>query len=276
MSRNMLRMLNQPIKKRFYQGINGLIVCAAGEALKVIHIVEYPKCGGSWIRNMLQTYLGVAPYYYDRLVRPKSVIQTHRLYSRRYSFPVVLFRDPRDVFVSYYFYEKSLVDIGARLEIRKFVDFGSANDIREEFADYLNAKLIHVTDPYFSYRQFVESWFGRPGVCYVTYENFQNAPEQELTKVVTFIGESPDVSKIHDAIEYNNFENTTRRKYGTGRRKGETDPTKFQRKGVSGDWLNYFNDRSCALMKEHLGDILIELGYEKSNDWATHSKKAIV
>ncbi len=39
------------------------------------------------------------------------------------------------------------------------------------------------------------------------------------------------------------------------------------RKGVTGDWKNYFSDKHKKIFKEIAGDLLIELGYEKDNNW---------
>jgi hypothetical protein len=265
------RVRNQPIKKRLYQGVNGLIVQIAGNSIRVPHLLEYPKCGGTWVRNMMQTYLGGEPYFFDRFIKSNTVIHLHRTYNSRFSYPVVLFRDPRDVFVSYFFHEKALADKNINLAIRKYIDFSSARDIKEVFSDYLEAKLTRVTDPYFTYKQFLDSWLDKPGVCFVFYENFKKTPESELSKILVFIGEHINQNQLTYAIEYNSFENVTLRKYGKARKPGEEDSSRFQRKGVSGDWINYFNSHACSILDKYMGDHLIHLGYESSNDWVNYN-----
>ena len=52
-----------------------------------------------------------------------------------------------------------------------------------------------------------------------------------------------------------------------GRKKGEGDKKSHYRKGMAGDWRNYFTDNHKAEFKEVAGDILIELGYEKDKNW---------
>ena len=39
------------------------------------------------------------------------------------------------------------------------------------------------------------------------------------------------------------------------------------RKGIAGDWKNYFTKDVCEWVKEVAGDTLIDMGYEKNLDW---------
>jgi hypothetical protein len=53
----------------------------------------------------------------------------------------------------------------------------------------------------------------------------------------------------------------------SGRRQGEEDRKNHYRKGISGDWLNYFSDAHKGAFKEQAGELLIGLGYEKNLNW---------
>ena len=53
----------------------------------------------------------------------------------------------------------------------------------------------------------------------------------------------------------------------TGRMRGEEDVTQHHRKGISGDWKNYFSPQIKALFKERFGQVLVETGYEQNTDW---------
>lgn len=44
-------------------------------------------------------------------------------------------------------------------------------------------------------------------------------------------------------------------------------PTRFMRKGIVGDWRNYFDDRLIQWFKEEAGDALIAAGYEHDASW---------
>ena len=52
-----------------------------------------------------------------------------------------------------------------------------------------------------------------------------------------------------------------------GRQKGEAEPTAHVRKGIVGDWRNYFTKRDGELFHEIAGKTLIEMGYEQDSTW---------
>lgn len=52
-----------------------------------------------------------------------------------------------------------------------------------------------------------------------------------------------------------------------GRLPGQENERHHYRKGVAGDWRNYFSPELTASFKDRYGDLLIELGYEKDYDW---------
>jgi lipopolysaccharide transport system ATP-binding protein len=52
-----------------------------------------------------------------------------------------------------------------------------------------------------------------------------------------------------------------------GREPGEEDVASHYRKGISGDWRNYFTPQITQEFKKRFGQILIETGYEKDLNW---------
>ncbi|MBN1688131.1 MAG: sulfotransferase domain-containing protein [Candidatus Omnitrophica bacterium] len=52
-----------------------------------------------------------------------------------------------------------------------------------------------------------------------------------------------------------------------GRKKGQTDEKSHLRKGIAGDWRNYFKEVHKEWFKKNYNDLLIKLGYEKSENW---------
>lgn len=52
-----------------------------------------------------------------------------------------------------------------------------------------------------------------------------------------------------------------------GRNRGKENKHSHYRKGVAGDWRNYFMPCHCAYFKERYNHLLIKLGYEASSDW---------
>jgi hypothetical protein len=52
-----------------------------------------------------------------------------------------------------------------------------------------------------------------------------------------------------------------------GRKRGEEDKLAHYRKGIHGDWRNYFDDTIIAEFKDRTGDLVIRLGYEEDVNW---------
>jgi len=52
-----------------------------------------------------------------------------------------------------------------------------------------------------------------------------------------------------------------------GRETGEEDPKSHYRKGISGDWVNYFRPVHVNYFKQHYQDVLVHLGYETNMNW---------
>lgn len=52
-----------------------------------------------------------------------------------------------------------------------------------------------------------------------------------------------------------------------GRAQGEESAESHYRKGVAGDWRNYFTEEHRAFFKERYPGLVVKLGYETSADW---------
>ena len=264
-----LNLANVPIRRRAYQAANSAIAAVVGGPLRVCHVVEFPKCGGSWISNMIRSYVGSSFNEGYRLIGRDEVIQKHVRYRPGLVRVVVVVRDPRDMFVSAYYHETSFSDREKSLPIERYFRRDPERPTAEDFADYLEAKLLYITHPRFFYSQFLDSWFGRPGACVVRYEDFLEDAEAQLLRVVRFLARPVDLRTIRLAVSENSFENVTRRLYGVERSTGVEDNTRFVRKGIVGDWKNHFNERSCQLIEKFEGCSLRRLGYEQDSGWVS-------
>jgi Sulfotransferase domain len=49
--------------------------------------------------------------------------------------------------------------------------------------------------------------------------------------------------------------------------RGVEDVRSHERRGVAGDWRNYFTDRVTRAFKARFGDLLVAAGYEKDLQW---------
>jgi hypothetical protein len=265
--RNLLeRARNQPLRFRARQAANLALAVGLGGRWGLVHLVEYPKCGGSWIKNMLAGYIGSEPFFDDRLLRPRDVVHVHRLDKPWYRRVVVVTRDPRDMYVSTYYHETQFERREKNPLIERWFRHDPSRPVHEDFALYLEAKLSHVTHPPFMLREFVRSWRARPDAVWTRYEDCLARGEAELLRVAEALGLPSDPERAREVVEANRFANRTRAR-GKERRPGEADARSFERKGIAGDWRNHFGRRACEVFERYEGESLRALGYESDASW---------
>ncbi|MBD0356364.1 MAG: sulfotransferase [Rubrobacter sp.] len=101
-----------------------------------------------------------------------------------------------------------------------------------------------------------------PNYAEVRYEDLLERPDEEVGRLAGFLGADTSEKAVRQAVGSASFERLSR-----GRERGEEDTSSFYRKGVAGDWKNYFTERDKEIYKEEAGELLIRLGYERDLDW---------
>jgi hypothetical protein len=236
--------------------VNGALALFLSGPMRMVHVIEYPKCGGTWLARMLRTYRGVEREFgHTRIARMHSVIQEHCLYRRRYARPVIVVRDPRDVWVSFFFHE---TQSGPSAEVLRGIGFDPGAGDARNLEAYVRFKLDHPLEgrPGFSYESFVDAWIGKPRITVVRYEEMHRDTPGELARILRGIGEEPDPARIASSVAANSFLAIT------GRHPGDEDRSSHKRKGVVGDWRNYFTPHLSALVAERQARLFSRLGYD--------------
>ena len=100
------------------------------------------------------------------------------------------------------------------------------------------------------------------GYTEVRYEDLLKHPNEEVERLLGFLGVDTEETLVEHCVNQASFEKLSR-----GRERGEEDPSSFYRKGVAGDWENYFTEEDRRVFKEEAGELLIRLGYEKDGGW---------
>lgn len=169
-----------------------------------------------------------------------GMVKTHadaELFRRWYpEAPVVyVLRDPRDTLVSFFHYlnsdELHLTNPGlASQRCNNFSEF-----LRRPASDYL--KYGFYENPEFGnvasrWARHVSGWLGMPGVCLVRYEELADDFRSAVRKVCRAVGSWPRLRQrpvgLHEAA------------------------ATLPRKGVSGEWKNYFSDEDEHFLREQL------------------------
>ena len=165
----------------------------------------------------------------------------------------VVLRDLRDVTVSAYFSLKiSHVPMGEIPEQRLQL---SCRD--------LESGLIWLIENETHYKAEIGRSWAESGERWIRYEDLLDRDIELLEEALLRRCRLPIKEPVlRQAILSCRFD-----KSSGGRRRGEEDFHSHVRKGVSGDWRQYFTPRVKAAFKERFGDVLIACGYEKSNDW---------
>lgn len=230
-------------------------------------VTEYPKSGASWFCRMLSAVIkvGIPPSNRIPSLMHPSIIHGHYLRMPGMKNVIVVWRDGRDVMVSWYHHCLFYNDRGNHVLVsntrQKFPaeDYG---DVRGNLTRFIKYVFESQSYPRFSWSKFVKEWINREGVVYVKYEDLLVKPSEELIRVVNHLGGYAVTREEIDAVvSHFSFANQT------GRRAGQEDKNSFHRKGIAGDWANHFDSEARVLFDYYAGDELIALGYEKDRGW---------
>jgi tetratricopeptide (TPR) repeat protein len=181
-----------------------------------------------------------------------------------------IMRDPRDLVISFYFSHTYSHSPNPKvLENRKILEKLSLTEGLLFTIEKMNER------GHFSVlRSWIEAPEKDPDVLLLRYEDL-TAPDNLVTFKKLFshcqiqIPESVILALLQDYC----FE-----KLSGGRNPGEEDHLSHYRKGIAGDWKNYFNDNISQKFKEVTGNLLTCLGYEAetmSDTQAISTKKFV-
>ncbi len=169
-------------------------------------------------------------------------------------------RDPRDMTISGYFYhlwssEKWLHVAKPKFEGRTYQEL--LNSLNQE--DGLIQEIERFSG---SFRKMIEWDYNNPDIFELRYEELLTDEGTIYRKLFQHYGfNSQAVERGLRIAKRSSFEARAKRQVGTVQEKS------VMRSGKPGQWRDYFTDPVKNRFKELVGDVLIELGYEKNNDW---------
>ena len=218
--------------------------------LNNINVNSFPKTGGTWICRELSKITG---YYHKTggsLRLHKTINRIHSL--KKFSGEVNIFRDPRDTYLSYYFFHtKPIFNNFNKSEIDTFKKIKKkykVNGFDEEFLIFIklldNKKLY----PYFS----INDFFEKKKRNIIRYEDMMLSPEKTLNKILKFF-KMNTVKNIQildkPKVEENSEENIT-----------------LFREGKIRGYKNYLNKEHLDYFDIHYRDYMNSLGYKKNHE----------
>jgi hypothetical protein len=206
------------------------------------------KSGKSLIVDKITPYLGTSPIV-------SAGIRQH--------FPdgkvILLVRDGRDVVTSGVFdwlgrepsdddHPRTGVFLrGDRVTLNRFLDERS-----------LNTWCRYWSEPV---EEFRKNAFPADQVLTVRYESMHADMQRSLQEIFRFLNieDSEEIARqCADAASFRAV---------TGREPGQAEPLAKARKGIAGDWVNWFTRNDAELFDQLAGRLLVELGYERDSSW---------
>ncbi len=167
---------------------------------------------------------------------------------------IQLVRDGRDVLTSGTF-DWLLKDAEGTERHDFFVKQKSGMTLRRFFDDEVLKKWA------INWRETIDAFDDSPEPTRLTYERMKTDLPGELSKLVTAIAADDSPEILRHCAEEVTFEKMT------GRVAGQAEPTAKARKGIVGDWKNYFTRADGELFDELAGAQLIRMGYETNRQW---------
>ena len=258
----------------------------------ILHITHY-KAGSQWVAEVLKQCMAaknVVPpqekgqHFATVNLRPGALFPT--VYAARpYVTTVaakttlsirqfVVIRDLRDTLVSLYFSNRySHVSTGRMAERRAILERLSLEegllallDLETRIELDANSMLQRGSGPLFdtAFRQCAQiqrSWIKAKDCLLVRYEDLVANEQATFRRIIDYCGIQVDKRRLRKIVAANSFEAQT------GRKPGQEDVMAHRRKGIVGDWRNYFTPAVTAEFKVRYGDLLILTGYEKNLNW---------
>jgi GT2 family glycosyltransferase len=93
------------------------------------------------------------------------------------------------------------------------------------------------------------------------YEDLLLGPDDIFEQMISLLGANANREIVERCVEKNSFQSRAK-----NRKPGEEDQGSFFRKGISGDWKNYFTPRDKRIFDEEAGETLEKLGYELNDE----------
>jgi len=255
---------------------------------KVVWIASYPKSGNTWVRFLLYQYIrgkaessaavsGLIPDQhvmgdFDRAAPIDGTLlaKTHFEFGERVPYQdrtrayIYVVRSPRDTILSCLNYSKLTTDWsmhGAGAEekyVRVFLRMGCAPE--------------HERLHYGALERHYASWLDEapfPGML-VRYEDLKSRPARELTRMLEFLGITPDPGRVAEAVKLSGFENmrameVREKTSGKSRFVGGTDKLKkgllFMNKGQTGRSLEPIAKGLDAAVAQRFAAMITRFGY---------------
>lgn len=235
-------------------------------------LVSYPRSGNTWTRFLIACLLypgeivsfanierlipdceAHSSRYMKRIPSPR-VIKSHEYFDHRYRRVIYIVRDPRDVALSYYNFQRKYRQIADDYPLRRYI------------SDFVAGRLSSAD--WGTWAENVGSWLvrdGRDGFLLLRYEDMIADPAHELGRIACFLNRSASPQLLASAIERSSaprlreLERSQGSDWVTTKDKRHDIP--FIGSASSGGWKSRLPAESVAEIESAWGPLMSRLGY---------------
>jgi hypothetical protein len=236
-------------------------------------IVSYPRSGNTWTRFLIANLIhpeepatfsnierlvpdseAQSSRYLKRIARPR-VIKSHQYFDHRYKKVIYIVRDPRDVALSYYDFQRKYRHIDDEYPLTRYV------------SDFVSGRMISAD--YGTWAENVASWIFTRGksndFLLLRYEDMLNNSVRELGRIAAFLRIEADNNRLAQIVaacsaqRMRNLEQTEGDQWVSTKNRRKDIP--FVRAAGSGTWLALLPRESVTEIETAWGDVMKSVGY---------------
>ena len=238
-------------------------------------LVSFPRSGSTWTRfliaNLVHPEIEVSFANLERLIpdtssqsnrrlkqtpRPR-LIKSHEYFDPRYRRVMYIVRDPRDVVLSYYDFQ------------RKYRHFDDSFSLDQYVTGFIQGTINH-WGTWGTWAENVNSWLatrsGSEDFLLLRYEDMKDDTPRELERIARFLGIEPAPERLTRAIQLSSadrmrkLEQAQSDQWVATRNKRNDIP--FVGGAEAGAWRTELSAKSIAEIENAWGGLMRSLGYE--------------
>jgi hypothetical protein len=237
-----------------------------------VFILSYPKSGNTWTRFLIANLIypetpadfsninrlipdpeAMSKRDLAKMPRPR-IIKSHQYFDPRYPRVIYIVRDPRDVLLSTYHFQRKCRVIEDQFPLEKFAARFVAGG----------------TSAYASWGNNVASWLvtrqNRPGFLLLRYEDMLQDAARELNKVAAFLQIPPDAERIANTVRRSAADEMRKLEKSQAHLWSSTKSTRqdvpFVRAAKAGGWRTDLPEAAAAQLEAAWAPLMTHLGYE--------------
>ncbi len=248
-------------------------------------LVSYPRSGNTWTRfliaNLVHPDKPVSFTNIEHLIpdtssqsnralkrtpRPR-IIKTHQYFDHRYPRTIYIVRDPRDIALSYYDFQRKYRQIEDSYPLESYVD------------DFVCGRLISAD--WGTWAENVASWVytrgNRKEFLLLRYEDMVKDTGSELLRIAAFLGIDADPDRLRQAVERSSADRMRELEKSEADRwiatKNRRQDIPFVRVAKSGGWRTSLPQSCVQQIETAWGDLMTSLGYELTAAPVLHNSR---